>query len=181
MNAAPSCNLLEMRLAEEAAKIRKFQIVYGRWWPHYAGPYELRWTLFAERGTCPYCCRPLELPAEEDLMPPGAHLLAPHIDHMDPLARGGEESMRNAVYACAACNLAKGSRLFAQWLRLLPAARQSAAREIYVAKHGHSPEAFEPAAKRSRMMLPRVDVRFDESVLKRLYPKPAVQGPPRRE
>lgn len=31
------------------------------------------------------------------------------------------------------------------------------------------------------MMLPRVDVSFDESVLRVLYPKPIVKGPPLRE
>lgn len=180
MNATPSRSLLQTQLAQEAAKIRKFQIVYGPWWPYYVAPYELRWTLFAERSSCPYCSGALELPPA-DLLEPGSPLLTPHIDHMDPLARGGEESMRNAVYACETCNLAKGSRLFVDWLRRLPAAARASVREIYVAKHGHQPEAFEPAAKRPRMMLPRVDVAFDESVLCRLYPKPAVQGPPLRE
>ena len=52
MSAAASRALLDDRLAEEDAKIRKFQIVYGPWWPHYVAPYELRWTLYAERGNC---------------------------------------------------------------------------------------------------------------------------------
>ena len=180
MKATPFRARLQTQLAEEAAKIRKFQIVYGPWWPHYVAPYELRWTLFAERSNCPYCAEVLELPAA-DLLEPGSALLGPHIDHMDPLARGGEESMRNAVCACATCNLAKGSRLFVDWLRLLPAVNQAAAREIYVAKHGHQPEAFEPGSKRLRMTLARVDVSFDESVLRRLYPKPITAGPPVRD
>lgn len=179
MNAAsPRTQLLDTQLAEEAAKIRKFQIVYGPWWPHYVAPYELRWTLFSERSSCPYCSGVLELPPA-DLPEPGSALLWPHIDHMDPLARGGEESMRNAVYACSTCNLAKGRRLFVDWLRMLPEANQAAAREIYTAKHGHAPEMFEPGPKRLRMTLPRVDVGFEESVLRRLYPKPIVKGPPR--
>lgn len=180
MNAALSRALLDTQLAEEAAKIRKFQIVYGPWWPHYVAPYELRWTLFAERSSCPYCSGLLELPTAQVLQP-GSALLWPHIDHMDPLARGGEESVRNAVYACAKCNLAKGSRLFVDWLSTLPQPNQELAREIYSTKHGHPPEAFKSGSKRLRMTLPRVDVGFDESVLRRLYPKPAVQGPPPRE
>ena len=177
MNAAASRPLLDARLAEEAAKIRKFQIIYGPWWPHYVAPYELRWTLFAERGTCPYCAGALEQP-ESEMPAPAAVLRSPHIDHMDPLARGGEESVRNAVYACAACNLAKGRRLFVDWLRTLPEVDQQAARAIYVAKHGHEPEAFEPGIKQLRLTLPRVDIAFDESVLRRLYSKPIVSGPP---
>lgn len=177
MSAAVSRALLDARLAEEAAKIRKFQIVYGPWWPHYVAPYELRWTLFAERSNCPYCSGALEQPNVE-VLSPAAALQSPHIDHMDPLARGGGESVRNAVYACAACNLAKGRRLFVDWLLLLPAAHQQGARAIYVAKHGHEPEAFEPGTKRLRMTLPRVDIGFNESVLRRLYSKPIVNGPP---
>lgn len=180
MSDAASRALLDAQLADEAAKIRKFQIIYGPWWPHYVAPYELRWTLFAERSSCPYCSASLEQPLSSPLEP-GASLQAPHIDHMDPLARGGEESVRNAVYACAACNLSKGRRLFVDWLQTLPPANQAAAREIYTAKHGHPPEAFEPGTKRLRMMLPRVDVAFDESVLRRLYPPPITTGPPLRE
>lgn len=121
IRSAAACGaLLDVQLTEETAKIRKFQIVYGRWWPHYVAPYELRWTLFSERGSCPYCSGVLVQPQQAVLLELGTTaLLAPHIDHMDPLARGGEESVRNAVYACASCN-PKGSRLFVEWLRMLP-------------------------------------------------------------
>lgn len=169
---------LQARLAEEGEKIRKLQILFGPWWRHYTPPYELRWTLFAERCACPYCGKPLELPTNET--EDAAALLGPHIDHMDPLAHGGEESVRNAVYSCAACNMAKGKRLFVDWLSSLAPATAAAAREIYVAKHGHPPEAFVPGARMPRMLLGRIELGFDEGVLRRLYPKPLVQGPPAR-
>jgi hypothetical protein len=54
------------RLAKEALKIRKLKILFGPWWAHYAVPYELRWTLFAEGSECPYCSGPLERPTELD-------------------------------------------------------------------------------------------------------------------
>lgn len=178
MSIPASPSPLQAKLAEEAVKIRKFKILYGPWWTHYAVPYELRWNLYAERAECPYCSWPLEQPPEHEGSEPSAP--PPHIDHMDALSRGGEESIRNAVYACAACNLAKGSRLFVDWLQTLPPANQAIARTIYTAKHGHPPEAFRPGPSMLRLVLPRAELGFDESVLRQLFPEPIVQGPPRR-
>lgn len=40
-----------------------------------------------------------------------------HIDHVVPLARGGEHSSRNFVMACAPCNLKKGAKDPLVWAR----------------------------------------------------------------
>ena len=99
---------------------------------------------------------------------------------MDPLSRGGEESVRNAIYVCAACNMAKGNRLFVDWLARLPEPRRAMVRQIYVAKQGRPPEHFAPRPRQPRLLLSRPELAFDESVLRRLFPKPLVGGPPRR-
>jgi 5-methylcytosine-specific restriction endonuclease McrA len=51
------------------------------------------------RGRCAYC----GIRAHE------------HFDHIIPLARGGRHSIGNLLPSCAKCNLAKGSRLLADW------------------------------------------------------------------
>jgi len=168
---------LENLLAQEQAKIRKLQIIFGPWWRHYAVPYELRWTLWSEREFCPYCSGPLgapSLPLEQ-----GETDRAAQIDHMDPLFRGGEESIRNAVYVCAPCNMAKGRRLFTDWLASLSEANRSQAKAIYIEKHGSLPEAFQPGPRQPRQTLGRLELEFAEAVLKKLFPRPAVNGPPR--
>jgi len=169
---------LEDLLIQEKAKIRKLEIIFGQWWRHYALPYELRWTLWTERTTCPYCaCTLGTWPHEvEDQQSPRT---TAHIDHMDPLTRGGEESIRNAVYACGRCNSAKGNRLFVDWVARLSEPHCSLARVIYSAKHGHPPEEFRPGQRQPRLTLGRLELQFEENVLARLFPKPIVQGPPR--
>jgi 5-methylcytosine-specific restriction endonuclease McrA len=64
---------------------------------------DLAWLVRRHGGMCAYCgIRPYE-----------------HFDHVVPLARGGRHSVGNLLPACAPCNLAKGSRLLADW-RLRP-------------------------------------------------------------
>jgi hypothetical protein len=108
-------------------------------------------------------------------------LQSAQLDHMDPLSRGGEDSVRNAVYACRECNLTKGRRLFVDWLETLDPAQRARARQIYEDKHRHAPEEFRPGAKQPRLTLPRHELSFDESVLRKLFPKPIVSGPPARQ
>lgn len=179
MTIAPGGSLAVM-LAEEAAKAKKLEVLFGPWWRHYAVPYEFPATLYVERSTCPYCGGPLGVLA----------LLAPdtteesqsaHLDHMDPLSRGGEDSIRNALYVCRDCNMAKGKRLFINWLDKLDCTRRAPVRQIYEMKHGHAPEAFQPGTKQARLTLPRYELAFDEGVLRKLFPKPIVSGPPVRE
>lgn len=178
MTAAMDNFLAEM-LATEAAKARKLEVIFGPWWRHYAVPYEFPVTLYVERSACPYCGGPLGtlalLTADA-----GAEEESAHLDHMDPLSRGGEDSIRNAAYVCRDCNLAKGRRLFVDWLGKLAPAHQDSARQLYEDKHGHAPDAFVPGQKQPRLTLPRFELSFDEAVLRQLFPKPIVSGPPAR-
>ena len=49
-------------------------------------------------GACVYCGAP-----------------AQHLDHVLPLARGGDDIEDNVVPACAPCNLSKGAKLLSEW------------------------------------------------------------------
>ena len=40
--------------------------------------------------------------------------VAPQVDHVLPLVRGGGNDVDNLVYACAGCNGSKGDRLFSE-------------------------------------------------------------------
>lgn len=179
MIAGISPQELQHRLEAEQQTIRKLKILYGKWWPHYTLPLELKWTLYAEHETCPYCSRPLEMASGLGAF--GQEEAARHIDHMDPLSRGGEESFRNAICACAKCNMAKGKQLFSDWLAALPEPTRTVVRAIYVEKLGRTPEQFQPGPKQLRLVQARLELAFDEQVLRALYPKPVVKGPPNRQ
>lgn len=166
-------------LAEEQAKIPKLKILFGPWWRHYAVPYEFRWTLYAERKDCPYCGERFG-GLESDTEPTALWEASAHLDHMDPVSRGGEDSIRNAVYVCAQCNMTKRNRLFIDWMAMLEPVHRDRARLIYVDKHDHPPEAFVPGTRQARLTLPRTELKFDEAVLSKLFPKPIVNGPPTR-
>jgi hypothetical protein len=166
--------MLEAALEAEQGKVRKLEIIFGVWWRHYATPYEFRWTLFAERQHCPYCGALLESPADGGDSAFGDM----HLDHMDPLSLGGEDSIRNAVYVCARCNMAKGRRSFVDWLTQLSSEQSALARQIYIDKHGDLPENFTRSTKSQRLTLPRIELQYNEAVLRRLFPKPIVDGPP---
>ena len=168
----------DILLAEECAKARKLQIIFGPWWRYYATPYEFRWTLYFEETFCPYCGAARD-PNVIDRSDADVGLWADHLDHMDPLSRGGEDSIRNAVYVCARCNLAKGKRLFVAWLDTLAPGLRERAQTIYEAKHGHIPAVFQPGPRQARLIQPRRELQFEESVLRRLFPAPIVTGPPR--
>lgn len=178
MMTAASDSLAQM-LADEAAKARKLEVIFGPWWPHYAVPYEFPATLYVERSGCPYCGGPLGMLAvlTPETIPESQ---SAHLDHMDPLSRGGEDSIRNTVYVCRDCNLAKGRRLFIAWLEKLDPPNRECARQVYEVKHRHAPAAFQPGAKHPRLTLPRYELSFDEGVLRKLFPKPIVSGPPTR-
>jgi hypothetical protein len=172
--ATDQTEALEALLAVEQGKARKLEIIFGVWWRHYAVPYEFRWTLIAEQRNCPYCGVLLESPDGSCVTAFGDT----HLDHMDPLSLGGEDSIRNTVYVCAPCNMAKGRRLFVDWLVQLSPECSALARQIYVDKHGHPPEAFVRSTKSQRLTLPRVELEYSEAVLRRLFPRPTVDGPP---
>lgn len=54
---------------------------------------------------CHICNQPI------DLSLPRTHSLGLHLDHVIPLARGGEHSLSNVKPAHARCNLSKGSKV----------------------------------------------------------------------
>ena len=178
MSASARDVVTEM-LASEAGKARKLEILFGPWWRHYAVPYEFPATLYSAQSSCPYCAGPLgPLPIlEQDDAADGQ---SAHLDHMDPLSRGGEDSIRNAIYVCRNCNLAKGRRLFSDWLERLAPDRRDLVRLLYTEKHGHEPEAFVPGRKQARLSLPRLELSLHEAVLRKMFAKPIVSGPPGR-
>lgn len=40
---------------------------------------------------------------------------ATHLDHVEPISKGGADAERNMLPACAACNLSKGAKTLAEW------------------------------------------------------------------
>ena len=99
-------------------------------------------TLFMERDFCPYCGKSFKKHQQQ----PDSYEISKnfHIDHMDPLNKGGQDSIRNAVYVCKGCNLKKGDMPFVSWLKRLSPEYASLSREIYIEKHDESPENFKP-------------------------------------
>ena len=170
--------LLADATANEAAKMRKLEIIFGPWWRHYAVPYEFPATLYLERNACPYCGRllgPLSISVANN---PNVMVETAQLDHMDPISGGGEDSIRNTVYVCRSCNSSKGSRLFVNWLKKLPVELATGTYQLYLEKHGHPPEAFVPRRRQARLTLPRLELSLEEGVLRHLFPKPIVSGPP---
>lgn len=78
--------------------------------------------IHAERCTCPYCGDALTRANRT-------------LDHMDPLARGGEHDASNLVACCRSCNSRKSKTPFDRWLRQIPASRRIECALIYIAKH----------------------------------------------
>lgn len=56
------------------------------------------WRVF-ERDPCAYCGKPMD-----------------HLDHIDPIARGGENHLFNLTAACGDCNFDKGQTPLLLWL-----------------------------------------------------------------
>ena len=174
-----SCHLKrveEWRLAalvEEASHIPKLQIVYGKWWRHYAIPEDFHHTLTEEREYCPYCHTKFTEVAPNAFNPAQIHL-----DHMDPLQLGGEHSIRNTVNCCGPCNIKKGKLRFAEWLQKLDSGKREYARRVYIEKHEHSPEEFAEGSPVSRGAWPEMPIYSTEEELRMLYPQPIVNGPP---
>lgn len=167
----------DIALEQEAVK-RKLQIVYGAWWPHYCLPTTFAAELFEERDFCPYCLSKLPphyIPAKEA---PNTIAGRAHLDHMDPLDLGGEDSIRNVVYVCDGCNGRKGRRGFLEWLGTLSPEAARVSREIYQAKHSHPPEEFVPGQPTERCDGVEALVCLDEDDLREMFPQPMVNGPP---
>lgn len=123
-------------LKEENLIVQKLRIIYGEHWKNYALPHYFSTTLFNERDFCPYCGIKLKRDS--------------HIDHMDPLELGGDDSIKNAIYCCISCNARKGAKPFLMWLKQLKPKYQKIARDIYTAKHNDPPEQFKKGIQTQR-------------------------------
>lgn len=127
-------------LSAEQENIEKYKIIFGEDWESKAWPSCLRFYLFMEREFCPYCGRSFkEYQERKDYFECSEKF---HIDHMDPLELGGEDTIKNAVSVCKECNLQKGTNLFLAWLERLGPQYRELSRKIYTKKHGHPPEEF---------------------------------------
>ena len=100
-------------------------------------------SLMEGRDFCLYCGEKIE--KVYDWTPEGkSSRMYLHLDHMDPISLGGEDSERNTVYCCVHCNLKKGNMLFATWLEKLKPEYRELSRKVYVEQHGRKPEEFAP-------------------------------------
>lgn len=161
-------------IEEENSNIRKLKIVYGEHWRHYAAPEYFYTTLRGERDFCLYCG------TKFDEVKPGLfNENSVHLDHMDPLEKGGEHSIRNVVYCCGPCNIKKGKVRFAQWLESIDSKFREAVRAVYTEKHGHSPDDFIEGINMGRGSNDiELCVYQTEEYLKKNFPTPKVEGPP---
>jgi 5-methylcytosine-specific restriction endonuclease McrA len=164
---------------EKESKIRKLKIIYGEWWRNYSLPRDFDRDIYFERDYCPYCGHKLPPYDIKDQRITGDSHIHTHLDHMDPLQLGGEDSIRNVVYVCEDCNHKKGKRSFIEWIKKLSPNQREISREIYEAKHGHPPESFVPGLPNERCDGVAAELFCDEEELKKMYPKPIVDGPPK--
>ena len=58
------------------------------------------------KGVCPYCNSKITL---KDC----------HLDHMEPLSKGGSNEKSNLIFCCAHCNLKKSDKSLKQWLKII--------------------------------------------------------------
>ena len=169
---------IEYHKEKKASVLRKYKIIFGEFWRHYALPHDFRDDLYGERNFCPYCGKqlpPSYISADEQV-PIEYHA---HIDHMDPLKEGGEDSIRNTVYVCGECNLRKGDMSFIKWLECLTPKHKKISYEIYKQKHGHIPEKFKPVGSIVRHGGNYWEIiLYSEEELREMYPTPKVDGPP---
>lgn len=125
-------------LMREARYLEWCKREYGNDYLDYVIPSNICTTLLYERDSCPYCgCRIHRQETDDFYIQYKANL-----DHMDPLILGGEDTLRNTIYVCAACNQKKGDKPFLKWLSLLTTDFREIARNIYIEKHGFAPEDF---------------------------------------
>jgi len=127
-------------LLRELEHIEKYKIIYGDNWQSKASIDSLTLVLFMERDFCPYCGKSFREYQENKDYNQCREIF--HIDHLNPLRLGGEDSIRNAVCVCKTCNLKKGSSSFLSWLDKLKPKYKAIARNIYIEKLGYPPEEF---------------------------------------
>jgi len=98
--------------------------------------------IFDGRDFCLYCGKSIARFC--DYNPTGKSKNNIVLDHMDPLCLGGDDTHKNTIYCCVECNARKGGKSFADWLKKLESPYRELAREVYIEKHGRSPEEFKP-------------------------------------
>lgn len=159
---------------EENSLIRKLKIVYGEYWQHYASPDFFLTSLRDERDFCLYCGIPFS-----SVIPNKFNDSQFHLDHMDPLDKGGEHSTRNVVFCCTQCNIKKGKISFLKWLEMLEPIYRELSIAVYVGKHEHRPEEFIKGCKVERGS---IDSEFciyqSEESLRFQFQKPKIDRPP---
>lgn len=101
-------------------------------------------SLMEGRDYCLYCGRKIEKAYDWTLEGKSEKTYL-HLDHMDPLSLGGEDSETNTVYCCVECNLQKGNKPYSEWLMELTPDCREVARSIYIKKHGRAPEDYKPS------------------------------------
>ena len=163
----------QARIQERKFLIEKYRIVYGEYWRHYAAPKFFYDDLYEERDFCPYCG--IKFVDAEGCSLNGSGM---HIDHMDPLFKGGEDSIRNAVFCCSSCNYKKGRLSFGKWLQKLEPEFQCLARQIYIDRHGHSPVDFFEGSYWSTYGDTELLCYRSLGDIQHSYPTPIVNGPP---
>lgn len=72
------------------------------------------------------------------------------VDHVQPRSRGGDRSGGNLVTACGGCNVRKGHRRLAEFLREDAAARENFLRHARFVWHRHLRALMEEIAKGPR-------------------------------
>lgn len=102
-------------------------------------------SLMDGRDFCLYCGKKIEKAYDWTIegRPSRTYL---HLDHMDPLSRGGKDAKCNSVYCCVTCNIKKRDKLFSDWLNELMPKYRRLSRSVYTAKHRREPEEFTPSA-----------------------------------
>jgi hypothetical protein len=150
------------RLSGEMEYIKKYKIMYGDDWKTKAAPNAFLLILFMERDFCLYCGKSFR---EDQIRKEISEKY--HIDHMNPLNIGGEDSILNAVCVCKSCNLKKGNKKFSLWLEKLSPKYQIIAEKVYIEKLGYSPVEFIPSEPTSRTSGVRYELSLDiEDLLK---------------
>jgi len=162
-------------LALEESKTSKLEIVYGDNWQDYALPGDFQCSLYDERDICPYCgddLPPMYLGKSETQQPFRGRA---HLDHMDPLAYGGEDSICNVIYVCDACNIKKGDTLFVDWLEKLEPCWREISIYFYIEKHTAPPSIFVPSKPTKRETRLNGLLMLSEEKLKVMFPEPIGQ------
>ncbi|MBF0377043.1 MAG: HNH endonuclease [Desulfamplus sp.] len=152
-------------LYAEKEYMKKYQIMFGDTWKTKAPPNIFLLTLFMELHSCPYCGKSFKIDQNsKDYFKIRDEY---HIDHMNPLNLGGEDSLLNAVCVCKNCNLKKSDQHFDVWLKTLSNQQRVIAEKIYIEKLGYPPIQFVPSEPTPRSSGLRYELLLDiEDIIK---------------